>query len=164
MNDCNKSIGLKADYTKAYYRRAVCLIGLNKYKEAFGDLLFILKDTPTNPEILDEISSLKEKWKAFLGKEEWIKIEKSNEEQIEVAKNSKNKSKIRPGIELDKSALDNHTTTNPQPIPTQQNDGFKKIKIVEETVEQTKKNANQEEVNIISPELSTNKIFNIIRI
>jgi tetratricopeptide (TPR) repeat protein len=112
ISDCTKAIAIKDDYTKAYYRRAVCYMEMNKFKEAFTDLLMVLKDTPDSQEVITEINNLKSKWKNFLGKAEYDKLDRVIEEEIEMAKKRFKKEK--------------------------QDSGFKKIKIVEETVVENK--------------------------
>ena len=48
MQDCNKAIEIKSDYSKAFYRRSQCLIGLNRFPEAYKDLIYLLKESPKN--------------------------------------------------------------------------------------------------------------------
>ena len=114
INDCSKAIALKEDYTKAYYRRAVCYMESNKFKEAFTDMLIVLSDTPDSQEVVSELNTLKSKWKNFVGKDEYSNIEKVIEEEIEMAKKRHRK-----------------------PVAKKEN-GFKKIKIVEESNEENK--------------------------
>ncbi len=80
-------------------------MAINKYKEAFTDLLIVLRDTPDSQEVMDELKSMKEKWKNYIGKTEYENIQRVIEEEIEMAKKRVKK---------------------PDP-------GFKKIKIVEES-------------------------------
>ncbi len=117
INDCSKAVTIKNDYTKAFYRRAVCYIEVNKYKEAFTDLLIVLRDTPDSQEVITEINNLKSKWKNSIGKDEYQKIERVIEEEIEMAKKRHKK-------------------------PENKDNGFKKIKIVEETVVENKELSN----------------------
>jgi hypothetical protein len=113
LEDCTKAVGINKSYTKAYYRRAVCNIGLNKYREAFDDLLIVLNDSPDSQEVTNEISDLKNKWKGYIGPIEFNKIESQVEEEILQAKKPENKQKLINKIDS----------------------GFKKIQIIEETIE-----------------------------
>jgi tetratricopeptide (TPR) repeat protein len=113
VEDCNKAVGINKSYTKAYYRRALCNMGINKYREAFDDLLIVLNDSPDSQEVADELSSLKSKWRTFLGPIEYSKLENQIEDEIQAARKPENKSKL-----LNKS-----------------DNGFKKIKIVEDIIE-----------------------------
>jgi tetratricopeptide (TPR) repeat protein len=117
ISDCTKAISLKDDYTKAYYRRAVCYMEIHKHKEAFTDLLIVLRDTPDSQEVINEINNLKNNWKNHIGKDEYHNLERVIEEEIEMAKKRHKK-------------------------PVKQENGFKKIKIVEETVVENKELSN----------------------
>lgn len=139
LKDCNEAIFLKRDYSKAYYRRSTCLLALNRFREAFDDLLFILKDAPSNQEILNEITNLKEKWAGSIGSGEWSKLYKNIDEEIEMAKIGKLKSKVEEKSQiLEKSEIKNQQPTNIDSNKTAQpvQGGFKKIKIVEEDIEE----------------------------
>jgi tetratricopeptide (TPR) repeat protein len=138
LKDCNEAIYLKKDYSKAYYRRAACLIALNRFRESFDDLLFIFKDAPGNEEILSELTNLKEKWAGHLGSGEWNKIYKSIDEEIELAKVGKLKSKVeeKPVNQKQQSPqVQTEKNINVQNPPSSTG-GFKKIKIVEEEIEE----------------------------
>jgi tetratricopeptide (TPR) repeat protein len=140
LNDCNKAISLKNDYSKAYYRRAICLLGLKMHRKAFDDLLFVLKDSPTSQEILEELNNLKGEWKKDVGNEEWSKISNRLDEEILRAKEPSNKNKIMVDPYI-KYVKENEVTKELQkeaPEPSKTEGGFKKIKIVEESVEDNK--------------------------
>jgi DNA-directed RNA polymerase specialized sigma subunit len=113
MEDCSKAISINKGYTKAYYRRAMCHSGLNKFREAFDDLLVVLNDSPDSQEVADELNKLKQAWKNFISALEYNKIESQVEEEILNAKKPENRTKL----------LNKHDT------------GFKKIKIIEEIIE-----------------------------
>ena len=65
LEDCNKAIDLKNDYIKAYYRRGICYMGVKKFKEGMLDFLYVLNDNPSNSDILNKIEELNKKWKDF---------------------------------------------------------------------------------------------------
>ena len=65
LEDCNRAIDLKNDYIKAYYRRGICYMGIKKFKEGMYDFLYVLNDNPSNSELLNKIEELKKKWKDF---------------------------------------------------------------------------------------------------
>ena len=65
LEDCNRAIDLKNDYIKAYYRRGICYMGVKKFKEGMLDFLYVLNDNPSNSDILKKIEELNKKWKDF---------------------------------------------------------------------------------------------------
>ena len=83
MKDCEKAIELKKDYSKAYYRRAVCYMNMKMFQKSWNDLMYILRDAPASKEILGEIKTTKDKWRLNLGNEEFSKIEKKLDNDIE---------------------------------------------------------------------------------
>jgi hypothetical protein len=113
VEDCNKAVSINKTYSKAYYRRVLCNIGLNKFREAFDDLLIVLNDSPDSAEVTEELNNLKTKWRSYIGTVEYNKLEKAIDDEIQAAKKPENKTKL-----LDKN-----------------DSGFKKIKIVEEAIE-----------------------------
>ena len=158
LSDCNKAIDLNNYYSKAYYRRALCYIGINKFRDAFEDFLYILSITPNSPEILEELKNLKNKWLLDLGKDEWNKLNMDREFEAGVDNANKgivlNRNKIQISVTNDNEVkqnipmtANNNSTSNTkvtQPcLPS--NTGFKKIKIIEETHEDPKKNEKIEE-------------------
>jgi tetratricopeptide (TPR) repeat protein len=65
LDDCNRAIDLKNDYIKAYYRRGICNMGVKKFREGMLDFLYVLNDNPSNSDILNKIEELNKKWKDF---------------------------------------------------------------------------------------------------
>jgi len=156
LSDCNKAIELKQDYSKAYYRRAVCFMGLQKFQESLNDLLFVLIGAPSSPEVTEELKTLKEKWMQNVPKENWVKIENDINDKVEMAKDPKKKDELMKNlIKTEKEKISQKKESeNIKSTQTSQNaqptSNFKKIKIVEDVVE--------DKTNI-SPELSINIIF-----
>ena len=147
LQDCNKAIEIKRDYSKAYYRRAVCLLGLQKFEESFEDLLFVLAGAPSSPEVIEELRNLKEKWCTKVGREQWAKIEVELDEKVDRAKDIKRKDAIlKQTIDKESQRVNSKAMSNED----LKNNSFKKIKIVEDVLE---------DKNSISGELSKNKIF-----
>jgi tetratricopeptide (TPR) repeat protein len=122
LSDCNKAILLKSDYTKAYYRRAVCLMGLSKFSEALNSLLHVLSNAPNNQEVTEEINNLKDKWKAKTNNEDWIRLNIEIDQKVSLAKDPINKEKFTDPITTEEA-----TNT------------FKKIEIIEEKVQEEEK-------------------------
>jgi tetratricopeptide (TPR) repeat protein len=138
LKDCEEALRLKFDYSKAYYRKAICLIGLKRFPEALEDLLYVLKDSPSNEEILNEIKSLKQKWKESLNSsEEWSRLENGIDQDIENAKINKYQFKYislsvkDSGEKNNQIKIENQDSCNKAPV---NNSGFKKIKITEEEI------------------------------
>ncbi len=149
LKDCEEAIRLKSDYSKAYYRKALCLVGLKRFPEGLEDLLFILKDSPSNEEILSELKSLKQKWKESINAEEWKRLESVIDQDIDNAKINKyqfkyisqsvkeseqklkNEDTSKEHVSKDKIYKENSSTTSTYSDTS----GFKKIKIVEEEIE-----------------------------
>lgn len=149
LEDCDKSIALKNDYSKAYYRRAVCSMGLNNFVESLNDLLYVLAGAPSSPEVVEELKNLKEKWSAIVNKEQWNKIEEDIDSKVAQAKDPKKRDeilKILKKAETERGKNSEKSFDNKQSSThTKQNSSFKKIKIVEEVIE---------DINTITPELS----------
>ena len=140
LDDCNRAIDLKNDYIKAYYRRGICYTGLKKFQEGMQDFLFVLNDNPQNSELLSKIKDLNEKWKNFDidGYQKWekkmnINLNRAKEGKYLGAGNVTYKGDKDKGIE-----------------------GFTKVQIVEETVDDVKKekeeNKEEEKVENINKE------------
>jgi len=134
--------------------------------------MYILRDAPGSNEILEEIKNTKNKWKIEIGNEEYMKIEKDLDKEIEAARkflksetpnfNKNDEGKIME-IQVKKQDEENNSfvsNTNPinknEKIQIQENlsinksvssekKGYKKIKIVEEDTPEENENENQSE-------------------
>jgi tetratricopeptide (TPR) repeat protein len=155
LKDCEEAIRLKSDYSKAYYRKALCLVGLKRFPEALEDLLYILKDSPSNEEIMSELKSLKQKWKESINAEEWNRLEREIDQDIENAKINeyqfkyisqkkpvkeseqklKNQDTSKGHVSNDKNNNENSSSNITSNNNNNHTSGFKKIKIVEEEIE-----------------------------
>lgn len=106
-----------------------------------NDLIFLIKDSPDNEEILSEISNLKEKWEVFVGRDEYCRISQELESEVAFARDPKNKEKIfnkNNGIASKSSEIQTPSVSQPK-------SGFKKIKIIEEEInEKTEEKLNKE--------------------
>ena len=104
--DCSRAINLKNDYIKAFYRRALCYIELQKYKLAFEDLLYIINSDNTSAEIETALKKTLEGWKKDTG-DKFKNIENLLNSQIEQAR--KKELKINPlPWELKKELKENY--------------------------------------------------------
>ena len=104
--DCTRAINLKNDYIKAFYRRALCYIELQKYKLAFEDLLYIINSDNTSAEIETALKKTLEGWKKDTG-DKFKNIENLLNSQIEQAR--KKELKINPlPWELKKELKENY--------------------------------------------------------
>ena len=104
--DCTRAINLKNDYIKAFYRRALCYIELQKYKLAFEDLLYIINSDNTSAEIETALKKTLEGWKKDIG-DKFKNIENLLNSQIEQAR--KKELKINPlPWELKKELKENY--------------------------------------------------------
>ena len=129
LDDCNRAIDLKNDYIKAYYRRGICYTGLKKFQEGLQDFLYVLNDNPQNSEILNKIKDLNEKWKNF-DIDTYQKWEKKMNISLNRAKEGKY---LGAGNVTYKGDKDKGI------------EGFTKVQIVEESVDDGKKEDNKEE-------------------
>lgn len=136
----------------------MCFIGLNKFQEAFNDLVFILKDSPDSEEILTEIKNLQDKWKNDVGRDEFSSISANLEKEILFAKNPENRKSIVNRNKIDEN-ISNKKVNKVEIQPTNSTpatgSGFKKIKIIEDT-DDNEKNSK----DTIDPNLSK-FIFNV---
>ena len=106
INDKTRAIHLKNDYIKAFYRRALCYIELQKYKLAFEDLLYIINSDNTSAEIETALKKTLEGWKKDTG-DKFKNIENLLNSQIEQAR--KKELKINPlPWELKKELKENY--------------------------------------------------------
>ena len=124
LEDCNKAIDLKNDYIKAYYRRGICYTGLKKFKEGMYDFLYVLNDNPSNSDILNKIEELKSKWKDF-NRDEYSEYLKKMNISLNRAKEGKYTGEGNITYKDEKGK-----------------EGFTKVQIVEDTVEDKKDNTN----------------------
>ena len=139
LKDCDEAIKLKKDYSKAFYRRAICLIGLKRFKDSLEDLLFILRDAPTNEEILSELRNLKEKWRETVNNsDEWSRIDKEIDADVERVK--VNKYQFKGDIQKDKEKIDMKVNVDAKSGNNINiaSGTFKKMKIVEEDTDDSK--------------------------
>ena len=120
LEDCNKAIDLKNDYIKAYYRRGICYTGLKKFKEGMYDFLYVLNDNPSNSDILNKIEELKSKWKDF-NRDEYSEYLKKMNISLNRAKEGKYTGEGNITYKDEKGK-----------------EGFTKVQIVEDTVEDKK--------------------------
>ena len=124
LEDCNRAIDLKNDYIKAYYRRGICYTGLKKFKEGMYDFLLVLNDNPSNNDILNKIEDLKNKWKDF-NRDEYSEYLKKMNISLNRAKEGKYTGEGNITYKGEKGK-----------------EGFTKVQIIEDTVEDKKENNN----------------------
>ena len=138
LEDCNRAIDLKNDYIKAYYRRGICYMGIKKFKEGMYDFLYVLNDNPSNSELLNKIEELKKKWKDF-SRDEFGEHLKQMSISLNRAKEGKYTGEGNITYKGEKGK-----------------EGFTKVQIVEDTVEDKKEsnsnNNNKEETKEESKE------------
>lgn len=127
LDDCNKAIDLKNDYIKAYYRRGICFTGLKKFYEGLQDFLYVLNDNPENTDIIKKINDLNEKWKNF-DKDSYDKFCK---------KMTINFNRAKEGKYLGDGNI-NYKGDQSKGI-----EGFTKVQIVEDNVEDNKVKTNE---------------------
>ena len=125
LEDCNRAIDLKNDYIKAYYRRGICYTGLKKFKEGMYDFLLVLNDNPSNNDILNKIEELKNKWKDF-NRDEYSEYLKKMNVSLNRAKEGKYTGEGNITYKGEKGK-----------------EGFTKVQIIEDTVEDKKENNNK---------------------
>ena len=105
-------------------------MGIKKFKEGMYDFLYVLNDNPSNTDILNKIEELKNKWKDF-NRDEYSEYLKQMNINLNRAKEGKY---IGAGNITYKGEKGK--------------EGFTKVQIVEDTVEDKKeKNENQNEEN-----------------
>jgi len=159
LEDCQTAIKIKRDYSKAYYRRAICYLNMKELRKSWNDLIYILKETPYSPEILSEINSLLNKFKIDLGNEEYAKIEEELNKECEEAKSYKKSDQpiinkndehnpaategkiITTEIKINKEKPSESKEANNKNEETSKK-GYKKIQIIEE--EPFEDNSNKE--------------------
>ena len=122
LEDCNRAIDLKNDYVKAYYRRGICNMGVKKFKEGMYDFLYVLNDNPSNNDILNKIEELKNKWKDF-NRDEYSEYLKKMNVSLNRAKEGKYIGEGNITFKGEKGK-----------------EGFTKVQIIEDTVEDKKEN------------------------
>ena len=125
LEDCNRAIDLKNDYIKAYYRRGICYTGLKKFKEGMYDFLLVLNDNPSNNDILNKIEELKNKWKDF-NRDEYSEYLKKMNISLNRAKEGKYTGEGNITYKGEKGK-----------------EGFTKVQIIEDTVDDKKENNNK---------------------
>ena len=87
--DCTNAIEINRNYTKAFYRRATCFSNLKKYRMALDDLLYLLNTGNNSQEIEVTIKDIITKFKKDIGNENWNKMAKDIQTQIDLAKQQK---------------------------------------------------------------------------
>lgn len=147
MEDCETAINIKKDYSKAYYRRAVCYLNMREFRKSWNDLIYILKESPNSQEILNEVKSLMNKWKTESGNEEYAKIEAELNKEFEEAESydksdqpifNKNDEQ-KPAVSAQEKSEINHPKASESKVADNKNEqpskkGFKKIQIFEEEI------------------------------
>ena len=128
LEDCNRAIDLKNDYIKAYYRRGICYMGIKKFKEGMYDFLYVLNDNPSNTDILNKIEELKNKWKDF-NRDEYSEYLKQMNINLNRAKEGKYTGAGNITYKGEKGK-----------------EGFTKVQIVEDTVEDKKENIKDKKI------------------
>ena len=128
LEDCNRAIDLKNDYVKAYYRRGICNMGVKKFKEGMYDFLYVLNDNPSNNDILNKIEELKNKWKDF-NRGEYSEYLKKMNVSLNRAKEGKYIGEGNITFKGEKGK-----------------EGFTKVQIVEDTVEDKKENIKDKKI------------------
>ena len=129
LEDCNKAIDLKNDYIKAYYRRGICYMGVKKFKEGMLDFLYVLNDNPSNSDILNKIEELYKKWKDF-----------------DIDGYNQNFKKMN--ISLNRAKEGKYTGEGNVTYKGEKGkEGFTKVQIVEDAVEDNKNNKNVDDTN-----------------
>ena len=91
---------------KAFHRRAFVQMNMKNYQKAWNDIMYVLRDSPTDGEILEEVQNIRNKWKADLG-EEFKKLKPNLDKEFEESKKFK-KSDKTPNINKN----DNPNDTN----------------------------------------------------
>lgn len=138
LDDCNRAIDLKNDYIKAYYRRGICNMGVKKFKEGMLDFLYVLNDNPSNSDILNKIEELNKKWKDFD-----IDGYEENSKRMKISLN-----RAKEGKYLGEGNITYKGEKGKE--------GFTKVQIIEDTVEDKKeKNESEEKVKEESKEEKT---------
>ena len=139
LEDCNRAIDLKNDYIKAYYRRGICYMGIKKFKEGMYDFLYVLNDNPSNSELLNKIEELKKKWKDF-NRDEYGEYLKKMSINLNRAKEGKYTGEGNITYKGEKGK-----------------EGFTKVQIVEDTVEDKKESNNNNNKEETKEESKENK-------
>lgn len=137
LEDCNKAIGLKKDYIKAYYRRSICYTNLNDFSMGLEDLLLVLNDNPESKDINAELDKLYQKWKKYVGDDKWNTIKGDVDAKIQLAL----KGQYKKGVEIKKEEdtkefvkvnIIEEKIEEPKKEEKKPKEGFKKIKIEED--------------------------------
>ena len=140
LEDCNRAIDLKNDYVKAYYRRGICNMGVKKFKEGMYDFLYVLNDNPSNNDILNKIEELKNKWKDF-NRDEYSEYLKKMNVSLNRAKEGKYIGEGNITLKGEKGK-----------------EGFTKVQIVEDTVEDKKENIKDKKIEDKKEEIKEEEI------
>ena len=140
LEDCNRAIDLKNDYVKAYYRRGICNMGVKKFKEGMYDFLYVLNDNPSNNDILNKIEELKNKWKDF-NRDEYSEYLKKMNVSLNRAKEGKYIGEGNITFKGEKGK-----------------EGFTKVQIVEDTVEDKKENIKDKKIEDKKEEIKEEEI------
>jgi tetratricopeptide (TPR) repeat protein len=140
LEDCNRAIDLKNDYVKAYYRRGICNMGVKKFKEGMYDFLYVLNDNPSNNDILNKIEELKNKWKDF-NRDEYSEYLKKMNVSLNRAKEGKYIGEGNITFKGEKGK-----------------EGFTKVQIVEDTVEDKKENIKDKKIEDKKEEVKEEEI------
>jgi tetratricopeptide (TPR) repeat protein len=140
LEDCNRAIDLKNDYVKAYYRRGICNMGVKKFKEGMYDFLYVLNDNPSNSDILNKIEELKNKWKDF-NRDEYSEYLKKMNVSLNRAKEGKYIGEGNITFKGEKGK-----------------EGFTKVQIVEDTVEDKKENIKDKKIEDKKEEIKEEEV------
>lgn len=140
LEDCNRAIDLKNDYVKAYYRRGICNMGVKKFKEGMYDFLYVLNDNPSNNDILNKIEELKNKWKDF-NRDEYSEYLKKMNVSLNRAKEGKYIGEGNITFKGEKGK-----------------EGFTKVQIVEDTVEDKKENIKDKKIEDKKEEIKEEEV------
>ena len=101
-------------------------MGVKKFKEGMYDFLYVLNDNPSNSDILNKIEELKNKWKDF-NREEYAEYLKKMNISLNRAKEGKYTGEGNITYKGEKGK-----------------EGFTKVQIIEDTVEDKKEKENEE--------------------
>lgn len=69
LNCCNHVLGKNPTNTKALYRRALALKGINEYKDALRDLKYAMKISPNDKNVLAELKTISNALNQYLSHE-----------------------------------------------------------------------------------------------
>jgi len=154
---------------------------MKNFQKSWNDFMYMLRDAPGSNEILTEINNTKNKWKIEIGNEEFMKIEKDLDDEIELNKkfDKSENANFNKNDEGKISIIEKNTVTtninitetetviekkeeipiSKKPVTVEsstEKKGFKKIKIVEEETEEDNETAKEKE-EVVDEKLSNKK-------